>query len=157
MDFLDVTFDLASGRYHPYRKPNDAPRYIHTKSNHPPNILRNLPAMINRRVSDISCDEEAFTNAAPAYRAALSASGFPGAMVLDGGGPTKKNKQRRNRHNMVQPTIQQICIHQYWSEVFQTSQQTCPCRVATTQDLQQKHIEVELLLHAQHVLPDEGT
>ena len=66
VDFLDVTFDLASGRYHPYRKPNDAPRYINTKSNHPPNILRNLPAMINRRVSDISCDEEAFTNAAPA-------------------------------------------------------------------------------------------
>ena len=32
---LDVTLDLHNNRYHPYRKPNDTPTYIHTESNHP--------------------------------------------------------------------------------------------------------------------------
>ena len=37
-DFLDVTFDLSSGKYWPYRKPNDEPLYIHAKSSHPPSV-----------------------------------------------------------------------------------------------------------------------
>ena len=35
-DFLDIPFDLPSGKYWPYRKPNDHPLYIHAKSSHPP-------------------------------------------------------------------------------------------------------------------------
>ena len=42
-DFLDVTLNLNSESYYPYRKPNDRPVYIHTQSNHPPNIIKNLP------------------------------------------------------------------------------------------------------------------
>ena len=33
-NFLDVTLDLRSGRYWPFRKPNDRPLYIHRLSNH---------------------------------------------------------------------------------------------------------------------------
>ena len=36
VNFLDVTFDLTSGKHRPYRKPNDDPLYIHKHSNHPP-------------------------------------------------------------------------------------------------------------------------
>ena len=39
-DFLDITFDLSSGKYWPYRKPNDEPLYIHTKSSHPRSVLK---------------------------------------------------------------------------------------------------------------------
>ena len=42
-DFLDVTLDLNSGKYFPYRKPNDKPIYVNTKSNHPPTILKKYP------------------------------------------------------------------------------------------------------------------
>ena len=35
VNYLDVTFDLTNGTYCPYRKPNDHPQYINTKSNHP--------------------------------------------------------------------------------------------------------------------------
>ena len=35
-NFLDVTFNLQSDKYWPYRKPNDHPLYIHSRSNHPP-------------------------------------------------------------------------------------------------------------------------
>ena len=44
VNFLDVTFDPFTGKYKPYRKPNDDPLYIHKHSNHPPSILRQLPA-----------------------------------------------------------------------------------------------------------------
>ena len=47
VNFLDVTFDLSTGKYKPYRKPNDDPLYINKHSNHPPSILRQLPTSIN--------------------------------------------------------------------------------------------------------------
>ena len=34
VNFLDVTFDLTTGKHKPYRKPNDDPLYIHKHSNH---------------------------------------------------------------------------------------------------------------------------
>ena len=36
---VDVTFDLSTGKYKPYRKPNDDPLYTNKHSNHPPSIL----------------------------------------------------------------------------------------------------------------------
>ena len=53
-DFLDVTFNLATGKFFPYRKPNNIPLYINVKSNHPPSIIKDLPKMINKRLSDFS-------------------------------------------------------------------------------------------------------
>ena len=41
VDFLDVTFNLSTEKYYPFRKPNDTPLYIHKESNHPPNIITN--------------------------------------------------------------------------------------------------------------------
>ena len=34
-DFLDITLNLDTEKYYPYRKPNDTPLYINIKSNHP--------------------------------------------------------------------------------------------------------------------------
>ena len=36
INFLDVTFDLASGSYKPFMKPNNKILYVHQESNHPP-------------------------------------------------------------------------------------------------------------------------
>ena len=55
-DFLDVTFKLATEKYFPYRKPNNDPLYINAKSNHPPAIIKDLPKMINKRLSGLSCN-----------------------------------------------------------------------------------------------------
>ena len=41
-DFLDVTFDLSNGKYSPFRKPDSKPLYVHSKSNHPPSIIKEL-------------------------------------------------------------------------------------------------------------------
>ena len=64
-EFLDVTLDLPGDKYYPYRKPNNELLYINSASNHPPSITKQLPNMINRRVSDISCNENEFDKAKP--------------------------------------------------------------------------------------------
>ena len=71
VNYLDVTFNLTNGSYYPYRKPNNLPQYINIKSNHPPNIIKQLPASINRRISDNSCNEHEFNKAKPIYDDAL--------------------------------------------------------------------------------------
>ena len=76
VNYLDVTFNLTNGHYCPYRKPNNLPQYINIKSNHPPNIIKQLPASINRRISDNSCNEHEFSKAKPVYDDALKSSGY---------------------------------------------------------------------------------
>ena len=73
-DFLDVTLNLSNGKYYPFSKPNNEPVYINAKSNHPPIIIKHLPAAINRRISNLSCNEEEFHKASGPYNAALRAS-----------------------------------------------------------------------------------
>ena len=49
VNYLDITLDLNTGTYKPYHKPNDETLYIHAKSNHPANILKQLPISIYTR------------------------------------------------------------------------------------------------------------
>ena len=73
VNFLDITLNLNNGKYYPYRKPNDKPVYIHKQSNHPPNIIKNIPDSISRRVFDISYDKEIIIRAAPSMKTYLNA------------------------------------------------------------------------------------
>ena len=45
-DFLDVTFNLLTGKYFPFRKVNNKPLYINS-SNHSHRIIKELPKMRN--------------------------------------------------------------------------------------------------------------
>ena len=95
-DFLDVTLNLSTRSFYPFRKPNDLPIYIHKLSNHPPNIIKNLPASISRRLTDISSDKASFADAKPLYDNALKASGYPEeAEYLE----ERKSAVRRKRRN----------------------------------------------------------
>ena len=75
VDFLDVTLNLTEEDYKPYKKPNDRPLYVNTMSNHPPTVIRQIPAGINSRLSAISSKEEHFDNAKEIYQKALIDSG----------------------------------------------------------------------------------
>ena len=96
-DFLDVTLDLPTGRYWPFRKPNDTPLYIHAKSNHPPSIIKHLPTAICSRLSSISCNNEEFVKAKPPYEEALQKSGHQSNMTYI----EPQNKQKRQRKRNV--------------------------------------------------------
>ena len=51
VQFLDITLDLKKEVFKPYIKPGDKPIYVHSKSNHPPSIIKNIPLAINNRIS----------------------------------------------------------------------------------------------------------
>ena len=74
--FLDVTFNLKTGKYFPFRKPNNKALYMNYKSNYPPPIIKELPKMINKRIYDLPCNEEEFNEATPLYENALKESGY---------------------------------------------------------------------------------
>ena len=76
VNFSDVTLDLTTGKYKPDNKPGNIPLYINVKSNHPPNIIKNLPENISRRINKISSDKSAFENSKDFYNSALSNRGF---------------------------------------------------------------------------------
>ena len=94
-DFLDVTFNLPTGTYYPYNKPINAPLYIHAKFNHPPSIVKQLPKMVNKRISDLSCDESVFNNAKVTYALALKYSGYNSKMKFDRQPSTWRNRNRK--------------------------------------------------------------
>ena len=71
VDFLDVTFNLLTDTYCPYKKPNDKLTYIHTSSNHPPQIIKQLPSSIGERLSRNSSSLEIFNSKKGEYEDAL--------------------------------------------------------------------------------------
>ena len=96
-DFLDVTFDLRNGKYSPFRKPDSKPLYVHSKSNHPPSIIKELPNMINRRLSSLSYDETVFNNSKAPYEEALRNSGYPSSLSYVTANTNNRTKRSRNR------------------------------------------------------------
>ena len=55
-DFLDVSFNLEVDNFFPYMKPSNTPLYIHSESNHPPSVVKQLPLMTNKCISNLSCN-----------------------------------------------------------------------------------------------------
>ena len=100
VNYPDVTFNLTNGSYYPYRKPNNLPRYINIKSNHPPHIIKQLPASINRRISDNSCNEHEFKKAKPIYDDALKSNGYTKLLSFN-----KHRHPVRPRRNRQRNTI----------------------------------------------------
>ena len=72
--YLDVTFNLATKKYFPFRNANNTPLYINAFSNHPPTIIKQLPKMINKRISDLSCNKGEFDKVKSVYKSALKDS-----------------------------------------------------------------------------------
>ena len=89
-NFLDVGFDLRIRRYYPYTKTNG--EFIHKKSNDPTFITKKIPAIISKRISNISCDKESFDKAAPEYNNALKNSGLNGNIKFTPPPPKRRKR-----------------------------------------------------------------
>ena len=92
VNFLDVTLNLLTGKYQPYRKDGNPPMFISANSNHPSSILKHLPKAIGYRISELSSDKDEFKKAAPVYNNALKASGFKSTIQYTK--PMKRNPQQ---------------------------------------------------------------
>ena len=106
VDFLDVTLDLQTGKYKPYTKPGNTPQYVHSQSNHPPTVLRNIPDGINKRLCAISSDETVFQAAVPAYQEALQKAGYKHKLSYTPqtqNENTRKNRTRKRKTHWYNP------------------------------------------------------
>lgn len=97
VDFLDITFDLNTRTYRPYKKPNDTLLYVNTSSNHPTQILKQLPISISQRLSKNSSSREIFEESMPKYVEALKKSGYKQPTLTF----NKQNTNQRNRSRNI--------------------------------------------------------
>ena len=74
-NFLDVTLDLSNNSYKPFIKPNQNPSYINVNSNHPRNIIKQIPKAVNLRIGKL-CKWKDFKESSKRYIEALKNSGF---------------------------------------------------------------------------------
>ena len=61
VDFLDVALNLQNYTYSPYKKANDKLLSIHSSSNLPPQIIKQLPNSISESLSKNSSNQEVFS------------------------------------------------------------------------------------------------
>ena len=98
VDYLDLTFNLNNGTYKPYRKPNDETMYVHRESNHPPSVIKTLPEMIEKRISELSSTKEIFDDAKGHYEEALKKSGYNKTLEYKA---QKTQGRRKNRQRNI--------------------------------------------------------
>ena len=95
VNYLDVTLNLKDGTFRSYHKPDDQIQYIHTESNHPPNIIKHIPAYIETRLSNLSSTEIIFTESTISYEDNLRQSGYKKKLKYK---PTHTNHQKHGKH-----------------------------------------------------------
>ena len=94
-DFLDIWFDLKNESYKPYRKENNTPVYIDINSNHPQTIKKQLPNMIQKRLSLLSSSNKMFQTELPIYQEALLKAGYKDKLNYENKPKPVKRKRKR--------------------------------------------------------------
>ena len=95
-----MTFDLDNNAYKPFRKENNKSIYINRHSNHPPNILKQLPKSIEKRISETLSNKDNFDESIKPYKDALKETGFREALNYIAQ-TTNKIKKKKVENNMV--------------------------------------------------------
>ena len=98
VNYLDITFNLNDGSFRPYHKPDENVKYIHVNSNHPPNIIKQLPKNIETRLSKLSSNEKIFYESAKYYEEKLKNSGYKTKLTYSPPQITNNNKNKRKRN-----------------------------------------------------------
>jgi hypothetical protein len=111
VNFLEITLDLENGKFAPYRKPNNQPLYVDSRSNHPPSILKQIPISINKRISSLSSDQESFDECKPFHESALKHSNYNVFLEYSTNSPSSPLSTKRRRQRSIfwfKPPFQHI-------------------------------------------------
>ena len=87
---------MKNEKYYPFRKPKNYPLYINAISNHPNNIIKEIPNMVGKRISEISSDEYEFEKAKGNYSKALERSVFSKKIKYHKEGSFKRVRTRKS-------------------------------------------------------------
>ena len=110
VNFLDVNFDLNKGEFRAFIKPNDNPMYVHSLSNHPKTILKNIPLAVNERLNRVSANKQVFDAAAPPYQEALRKSGYDHNLAFNPPeDPALEKRKSRSRRVTMELSCQNKC------------------------------------------------
>ena len=93
VNYLDVTFNHKDD---PIRKPYNIIQYINVKSNHPLNIIKQIPNAIEKRLSQLFINVEIFNDSAPFYEDKLHQSGYQEKLKYNSVN-TKIHKRRNHK------------------------------------------------------------
>ncbi len=96
VNFLDITLNPNNGSFAPFRKANNGPQYVNSRSNHPPSI-------ITQRLSFLSYDQQSFDACKPFYEHALMHSSYNVSLQYSNCNPTTTSspmKRTRQRNIM---------------------------------------------------------
>ena len=96
--FLDVMFNLITGLYTPYKKPNDNLLYINTSSDHPPKIIKQPANFINKRLYEYSGNKQVFNTIKPVYENTLHKSGYKSSRLKYSEEIHQYNSKKRTRN-----------------------------------------------------------
>ena len=102
-DFLDLYFDLKYDKYRQWRKPNSNPLYVHKDSNHPPQVLKEIPSMIEKMVSKNSSSKAEFDKVKREYQCSLKNSGFVKKLQYRPDVPKPKKHKRKKKELWYNP------------------------------------------------------
>ena len=91
-NYLDVSFNLTKHENDPFRKPDDDPVYLNKNSDHPNHIIKHIPIMVEKRLSNLSSTEQIFDTHKALYEKALIDSEYIYKPIYDEADPTKIKK-----------------------------------------------------------------
>ena len=102
VNYLDVTLNLNDGSFRPCDKPDDIIQYINKEFNHPPNLIKHLPASIEKRLSNNSFDEKIFQESAIYYEDTLNKARHLDKVVYHAPSTSNhKNKNKSRQRNVL--------------------------------------------------------
>ena len=87
------------------RKPGDIPTYINVKSSHPPTIIREVPKMVEKRISRLSSTKEIFDEEIEIYQKALNDSGYKTKLSYNPNVARKTRKRKPRRVTWFNPSF----------------------------------------------------
>ena len=70
-EFLEIELNLINKTYIPFRKPNSDIIYVSNQSNHPTQILKQLPITTNERLNKLSSNQVSFNHLKHNYQSVL--------------------------------------------------------------------------------------
>ena len=73
-------------------------QYVNKRSNHPPKVIENIPASINKRLTQLSSNKKMFDNATNIYQDAITKSGYSFKLQYQSEQHYNQPKTRRKRN-----------------------------------------------------------
>ena len=94
-DILDIELNLPNRIIIPFRKPNSDILYVSNQSNHPNQILKQLPITINVRLYKLSSSQESFNRLKHNYQSALKPANYKFNLTFQKSNKIKKERKKK--------------------------------------------------------------